>query len=275
MRWLLWSSLVMLCGLAGEAQSKTPANLAAPQDYALIYNGPISDPDSNEAIAAVVKQAGLPVVYLDNLDDLPARLAGARLFIIGGTEDDVEPLVHRFTPAIAGALKRYLRQGGRYLGICGGAFVASLGWADEGNHVKALGLVPAESDDYDGDFSPKIYDIRWLGEVRRMYYQAGPTFALKPSTEPVRELAYFDDGRIAALMSAYGKGKVAVSGPHPEAPDSWKANAQDGDTMESNIHLAVDLVQALLSDRPVLAPAQTGPVSLSAGASNPPPTLLE
>ncbi|CAJ1782978.1 hypothetical protein HLBENOHH_00560 [Aeromonas dhakensis] len=253
-RWLLWSSLVMLCCLAGEAQSKTPANLGTPQDYALIYNGPISDPDSNEAIAAVVKQAGLPVVYLDNLSDLPAKLADARLFIIGGTEDDVEPLVHRFTPAITGSLKRYLSQGGRYLGICGGAFVASLGWADEGNYVKALGLVPAESDDYDGDFSPKIHDIRWLGEVRRMYYQAGPTFALQPSTEPVRELAYFDDGRIAALIGAYGKGKVAVSGPHPEAPASWKAEAQDGDTMDTNIPLAVQLVQELLSDRPVLTP---------------------
>lgn len=252
-RWLLWSTLLMICPLAGKAQSQ-PQIDANPTGYALLYTGPISDPDSNEAIAAVVKQAGLPVVYLDNLSELPAKLAGARLFIIGGTEDDVEPLVHRFTPAIAGALKRYLRQGGRYLGICGGAFVASLGWADEGNYVKALGLVPVESDDYDGDFSPKIHDIRWLGEVRRMYYQAGPTFTLQPGTEPVRELAYFDDGRIAALMSAYGKGKVAVSGPHPEAPDSWKAEAQDGDTMDTNIPLAVQLVQELLSDRPVLTP---------------------
>lgn len=252
-RWLLWSTLLMICSLAGKAQSQ-PQIDANPTGYALLYTGPISDPDSNEAIAAVVKQAGLPVVYLDNLSDLPAKLADARLFIIGGTEDDVAPLVNQFTPAITGSLKRYLSQGGRYLGICGGAFVASLGWADEGNYVKALGLVPAESDDYDGDFSPKIYEIRWLGEVRRMYYQAGPNFALKPSTEPVRELAYFDDGRIAALMSAYGRGKVAVSGPHPEAPASWKAEAQDGDTMDTNIPLAVQLVQDLLSDRPVLTP---------------------
>ncbi|MBM0490810.1 hypothetical protein G4224_07100 [Aeromonas jandaei] len=81
--------------------------------------------------------------------------------------------------------------------------------------------------------------------------KAGPQFTPVPSPEQVKVIAHFQNHQIAALISSYGKGKVAVSGPHPEAPESWKENAVDGDKMESNIHLAVGLVNELLSEEPV------------------------
>lgn len=223
----------------------------AREPYALIYNGPTADQASTEAISSVVQQLGLPVRYIANLDALPTQLGDARVFIIGGTDDDVEPLLQRFTPALRSTLKTYLRQGGRYLGICGGAYLASLGWPEEDRFVEGLALVPAQSDGYDQDFEAKIYPVTWLGETRQMYYQAGPSFALAESTESVARLAYFEDRQLAALMSTFGAGKVAVSGPHPEAPDSWRAEALRGDQMDRNIDLALQLLQELLSDRPV------------------------
>jgi len=223
----------------------------AREPYALIYNGPTADQASTEAISSVVQQLGLPVRYIANLDDLPTQLGEAKVFIIGGTDDDVEPLLQRFTPALRSTLKTYLRQGGLYLGICGGAYLASLGWPEEDRFVEGLALVPAQSDGYDQDFEAKIYPVTWLGETRQMYYQAGPSFALVESTESVARLAYFEDRQLAALMSTFGAGKVAVSGPHPEAPDSWRAEAFKGDQMDRNIDLALQLLQELLSDRPV------------------------
>lgn len=223
----------------------------ARESYALIYNGPTADQASTEAISSVVQQLGLTVRYIANLDDLPTQLGDARVFIIGGTDDDVEPLLQRFTPTLRTTLKTYLRQGGRYLGICGGAYLASLGWPEEDRFVEGLALVPAQSDGYDQDFEAKIYPVTWLGETRQMYYQAGPSFALAESPEIVARLAYFEDRQLAALMSTFGAGKVAVSGPHPEAPDSWRAEALKGDQMDRNIDLALQLLQELLSDRPV------------------------
>ena len=223
----------------------------AREPYALIYNGPTADQASTEAISSVVQQLGLPVRYIANLDDLPTQLGDARVFIIGGTDDDVEPLLQRFTPALRTTLKTYLRQGGRYLGICGGAYLASLGWPEEDRFVEGLALVPAQSDGYDQDFEAKIYPVTWLGETRQMYYQAGTSFALAESPESVARLAYFEDRQLAALMSTFGAGKVAVSGPHPEAPDSWRAEALRGDQMDRNIDLALQLLRELLSDRPV------------------------
>lgn len=223
----------------------------AREPYALIYNGPTADQASTEAISSVVQQLGLTVRYIANLDDLPTQLDDARVFIIGGTDDDVEPLLQRFTPALRTTLKTYLRQGGRYLGICGGAYLASLGWPEEDRFVEGLALVPAQSDGYDQDFEAKIYPVTWLGETRQMYYQAGPSFALAESPETVARLAYFEDRQLAALMSTFGAGKVAVSGPHPEAPDSWRAEALRGDQMDRNLDLALQLLRELLSDRSV------------------------
>jgi len=223
----------------------------AREPYALIYNGPTADQASTEAISSVVQQLGLTVRYIANLDDLPTQLGDARVFIIGGTDDDVEPLLQRFTPALRTTLKTYLRQGGRYLGICGGAYLASLGWPEEDRFVEGLALVPAQSDGYDQDFEAKIYPVTWLGETRQMYYQAGPSFALAKSPETVARLAYFEDRQLAALISTFGAGKVAVSGPHPEAPDSWRAEALRGDQMDRNLDLALQLLRELLSDRPV------------------------
>ncbi|PAV46784.1 hypothetical protein CK486_16715 [Pseudomonas sp. HAR-UPW-AIA-41] len=229
----------------------TASPAPAREPYALIYNGPTADQASTEAISSVVQQLGLTVRYIANLDDLPTQLGDARVFIIGGTDDDVEPLLQRFTPALRTTLKTYLSQGGRYLGICGGAYLASLGWPEEDRFVEGLALVPAQSDGYDQDFEAKIYPVTWLGETRQMYYQAGPSFALAESPESVTRLAYFEDRQLAALMSTFGAGKVAVSGPHPEAPDSWRAEALKGDQMDRNIDLALQLLRELLSDRPV------------------------
>lgn len=240
---------VLLGLLASGLLMASPAPAREP--YALIYNGPTADQASTEAISSVVQQLGLTVRYIANLDDLPTQLGDARVFIIGGTDDDVEPLLQRFTPALRTTLKTYLRQGGRYLGICGGAYLASLGWPEEDRFVEGLALVPAQSDGYDQDFEAKIYPVTWLGETRQMYYQAGPSFALAESPETVARLAYFEDRQLAALMSTFGAGKVAVSGPHPEAPDSWRAEALKGDQMDRNIDLALQLLRELLSDRPV------------------------
>ncbi len=54
-----------------------------------------------------------------------------------------------------------------------------------------------------------------------MYFQDGPYFLLDRGATGVRVLATYTNGKIAALVAPYGKGKVGVSGPHPEATIAW------------------------------------------------------
>ena len=124
-------SLWLMTGCMTEAASAQPQQ----EPYALIYNGPVSDGDSTKAIADVVRQVGLPVRYLSNIGELPAELDNARVFIVGGTEDDVEPLLNAFTADARSALKTYLQKGGRYLGICGGVIPPFFGALKSRGHA--------------------------------------------------------------------------------------------------------------------------------------------
>lgn len=218
--------------------------------YALIYDGPVAATGATAAIEAVAQQDGLPVKLVADIQDLPGLLPDAKVFIIGGTQDDLSPLIAAFTPQITAAVKNYLQNGGRYLGICGGGFMASTGWDENGRHFTPLGIIPAASGAYLPESDSQILPIDWLGKPRQMYYQAGPAFYLQPTAEHTRIIAHYADGRVAAFISSYGRGKVAVSGPHPEAAPSWIYGTANGDSWTSSVPQAMNLLQELLTQSP-------------------------
>jgi glutamine amidotransferase-like uncharacterized protein len=246
-------SLVMSASVAlteDGINGQRPGNSES-QKYALIYNGPISAEECPEAAAAIAEKVALKVRFVSDITELPLLLKNAAVFIIGGTGDDLSPLLKEFSPTVTEAFKDYLRNGGHYLGICGGGFVASTGWNEEGTHVKGLGIIPAKSEVFRQDFSAGILPVRWLGKIQPMFFKAGPSFQPIESQEAVEVIGYYEDGAIAALMCSYGKGKVAVCGPHPEARESWKSEAADGDKWISSTDRAVELLKDLLSERPI------------------------
>ena len=243
--------LAMFVAFAGLSLRAPVQAQAEGGKYALIYNGPVSAEDCPEAAAAIAQSVGLKVKFVSNVGGLPTLLKNTAVFIIGGTEDDLHPLVKAFTPQVTEALKDYLRNGGRYLGLCGGGFMASTGWNEGQTFVKGLGIIAAKTEVYRDDFAARIIPIHWQGKTRPMYSKAGPRFQLVNSSGEVQVIARYEDGSIAALMSSYGQGKVAVCGPHPEARVSWKDEAADGYKWTSSTDLAVDFMKDLLSDRPV------------------------
>ena len=217
--------------------------------YALIYNGPVAAEGGPEAVAVIAEEIGLAVEFVADMADLPDLLEGAAILVIGGTEDDLGPLYESFTPEVMAALDEYLRDGGRYLGICGGGFLASSGWYEtDGSFVEMLGLIPAESTDYDlENDAPQIVMVEWLGDTYPMYFQAGPLFELTGGDEAeVEIIAHYEDGGIAALISSYGEGKVAAIGPHPEADESWSEEAEGGEEWVSTAYLLAELLEELL-----------------------------
>ena len=242
-------AVVFMLGCISNGNSSTSPSVE--DRYALIYNGPVAAEDCPEAVAAIAEPVGLQVKFVSDISELPWLLKHAAVFIIGGTEDDISPLIKAFNPDVTKALKDYLRNGGHYLGICGGGYMASTGWEEGKSFVKTLGIISAESSDFSDNWDPQILQIRWLGKIHPMYFQYGPAFDIVPDRETVQVIAYYADGRIAALMSSYGKGKVAVCGPHPEARESWSEEAANGDAWTSTTDLACDLLKELLSDSPV------------------------
>jgi glutamine amidotransferase-like uncharacterized protein len=80
-----------------------------------------------------------------------------------------------------------------------------------------------------------------------MYFQDGPYFIVRRGASNVRVLATYTNGKVAALVAPYGKGKVGVSGPHPEATASWYAAYHLIDHDGHGADLGHDLIDTLMS----------------------------
>src|SRR2546430_4048862 len=85
-------------------------------------------------------------------------------------------------------------------------------------------FIAATTFDY-GDGKEKILPMIWNNETRYMYFQEGGYFILhneNPLALIDKVIAHYSTNEIATIQSYFGKGRVSVTGVHPEAPDSWK-----------------------------------------------------
>lgn len=227
---------MFLLALAVSMLSLTPAALAAEVPgweevdgpYVLIYSGKGAAEGGPEAIADVAASLGYEAAFIEKVKDLPKALKKAQAFAIGGTDDDTAELLFALAK-VEGELRAYIQAGGRYLGICGGAYLASTGsdWPEsEGGREDDLGLVPVESFAFDlANPDPQIITVQWpKGSPRTIYYQFGPAFDPKAvgKLSPAAEvLAYYSTGSVAAFSVKSGKGRIVLCGPHPEGVEDW------------------------------------------------------
>jgi glutamine amidotransferase-like uncharacterized protein len=193
------------------------------KDYILIYNGTVADADGVTKIAEMAEENGYTVEYISNIGQLPEMLDNAVAFVIGGTQDDTGGLLEGLY-AVQDDLKTYIENGGNYLGICGGAYVASKGSQWDDGYETGMGLVDIESFAYDKVYSdPQIIPITWRGTPRTIYYQYGPAFAKNTIPANSEVLAYYNNANqdVAIFKTKLGSGIIIMCGPHPEADATW------------------------------------------------------
>lgn len=142
------------------------------------------------------------------------------------------------------AIRYFVSNGGGYMGICGGAFVAGLRMTEAlySYCPRTLGLMEAkiasppwiryirQYREATGERVPvtcKITDephpiiIPYQGQTIDIVYSGGPLIReIGPEVIPL--LTYVDDimppGDVALCSSVFGKGRVVISSPHPETP---------------------------------------------------------
>ena len=188
---------------------------------------------------------------LDNLQNIS-------LYVQPGGGDDIDAAwkdVSSYTTII----QQYLNSGGKYLGTCMGAFLA--GGSSTNDDPGYSLLTPDDTDDYTniansnnigsngkGDI---LLNINWTlstgNKIKKpIYFQGGPYFTTTQSSS-AKIIATYDGASLsqqnAALVLNYGKGKVAVCGPHPEAPKEWYTDG--GFSIYDNTDLFFDLIKYL------------------------------
>ena len=155
-------------------------------------------------------------------------------------------------------LREFVKKGGNYLGFCAGAFLSDK-FVDDDNEVMGINILPFVTLDYEVNEEDNI-DMTWInwnGKKRHVFFNGGATFDLQEQNQllgifkkevPIRVIATYEaDGRPAVAQTTYGLGNVVISGPHPEAPQTWKDNNEVEDEDGSDLDLARQLADLALS----------------------------
>lgn len=212
---------------------------------ALVYDGPGACDGCAEAAAEAVRLAGIEVVMAGAEALHPALLEGIDLVVVGGAEVTMD-IRQDLTDAQFQALRDYVLGGGRYLGICAGAYLAGYSIDDEGR-IPGLRL-------FDGETWPatpvpaEVVPVTWQGEVVPLYAQEAARFELGADFAG-EVVATFADGAPAAILARSGEGAIALSGPHPEATAEWLEAGGLPPAALPGPALAADLVAALMALR--------------------------
>lgn len=218
---------------------------AGRRPLALVYRGPASLPGCPEAVAGLLASGpwDLDVLFTGPDEALPLSaesLSHAALYAQpgGGTLSRAYRKLRRQRRAI----RDFVHDGGRYLGFCLGGYLAGA--------TPGFGLLPGDTDQYISSPGATVHDegntlvrVSWRGCPRTVFFQDGPLFVLDENAD-ARVLATYDNGTLAALVAPFGGGRVAVTGPHPEATDGWYTD--HGLPVHHTRDLALDLVEAVM-----------------------------
>lgn len=211
-------------------------SLAHAKPLALVYNGKGACKGCDLGAAKAAMKAGLDVLYVDEkLKDFSV-FQKAVLWVQPGGKSGVA--INSMGRTYLNEIKKFVANGGGYVGFCAGGFLSTELNGTTG--LTGLGLVPGRTfpiykDNTRADHA-YIKSLTWNGVDRKIYFNGGPYFDLTGVDDPnLKILATYDEheNRVAALSTKFGKGKVAVTGAHPEEIRLYKIlrfkNDPDGD----------------------------------------------
>lgn len=160
------------------------------------------------------------IKYIEKKDIVPSSFAGVSLYVQPGGDTSVAKADKLLGSAAQQVIKNYVKQGGHYLGICQGAYLAGtdpgMGMLSPGNtgqYIETKGASTHSEDD-------TVIPIKWGTKKIYMYFQDG-AYIIPSKARGEKILARYTNGKVAALTKPFGKGRIGVIGPHPEAPKSW------------------------------------------------------
>jgi glutamine amidotransferase-like uncharacterized protein len=188
----------------------------------------------------------------------------ALLAIPGGAD---LPYCARLNGAGNASILRYLERGGRFLGVCAGAYYASARVSFEPSSagavtgVRELALLGGTARGSLHDLAaPYALDHLRCADVTRVYapsspqelhalYWGGPELVPDAGASYVTLLTYppaNGRGRIAALRTDVGRGRVVLTGVHAEitgAQFAIEVSRNDGDSFEHGMRISARLTE--------------------------------
>ena len=182
------------------------------------------------------------------------EIANYRLIVVPGGKGST--ITSSLTPATRLRVRQAVRERGvGYVGFCAGAWVA-VGPEAEGDATASYGLavalgtvLPSYWPDGNTSLTAAMVKVTMAdGSSRQLVWWGGPS---TPEWSG-GVIGRYPTGAPAISERWSGKGLVVISGPHPEAPQSWRATAgNDSDGLD--YELAIAMMSAAMNGRPMAA----------------------
>ena len=212
--WLV--TISFLLSLAPAHSELIPTN----QVRAAIFNGKGVCEGCAESIGHVLEEMGCRVSYWHQGELTVAAFKGIDLYVQPGGSDRLADTLEVLDGEQIKNLREFVQHGGRYLGICAGAYLA--GQKVDQQRTAMFGLLPINIRSESQTAGPRLKSVIWQNQKKYLlYFQDGPYFDLAPLTGAQIFGRYEKSGHVAAFIAASGAGKVGLIGPHLEADKDW------------------------------------------------------
>ena len=188
---------------------------------------PMCSTDCSDAVCEILNKSGLfktktigPSSYPElKFNDKNIEKADCIVFPGGwGDSDqfDKDLVNHKLV------VKNYVENGGKYLGICMGAYFAGPHYFDILRGIDVVQYIKRKNSTIRRP-THNIVELIWnnTGEEYNTYFHDGAAFIPIRRTKNTRIAAKYKNGDAAAIIQKCKRGVVGVIGPHPEAMKWW------------------------------------------------------
>ena len=145
-----------------------------------------------------------------NLDEVLDNVDG--LLFPGGIGDS-DSYFDFFTRTKANKVASFIAGGGRYIGICMGAYWAGSRYFDLLDRVDAIQYIKHPTAEIKRSYGT-VANIEWLGRKEKMFFYDGCTYVGSGKYETVA--SYADRMPMAIIQ-----GNIGIIGCHPESEEFW------------------------------------------------------
>jgi len=146
-------------------------------------------------------------------DDLNEVLNDVGMVAFPGGIGDSERYFDFFNRRRTNTIFSFLENGGKYLGICMGAYWAGPRYFDILNDLDAVQYIKRPTAEIRRSYGT-VADIEWLGQKEKMFFYDGCTFTGTGRYDTIAK--YANDEPMAIIQ-----GNVGIIGCHPESEEFW------------------------------------------------------
>ena len=118
-----------------------------------------------------------------------------------------------FTRTKANKIAAFLSRGGRYIGICMGAYWAGSRYFDLLDRLDAVQYIKRPTAEIRRSYGT-VADIEWLGQKEKMFFYDGCTFTGRGRYDTIAK--YANDEPMAIIQN-----RIGLIGCHPESEEFW------------------------------------------------------